>query len=207
MPTAATAAEVKTGLAPEVVASLQATWAENGVGTETQKALISKLDSGQLLDAMTGGTPVKTDISTMGTTEKQVQRFADGSINIVKIEGAVAPPKGQVSTQGVGGCTASGFRRDNCSIDGWFTGVRLGFNATFVYGTGTGRILAYSNPVVTCINGITCSDPVFSMVRKQQSGSLRADLGMYTLYSFIGVGGTNTTYLHLYVKDHSAYTN
>ncbi len=57
MPTAATAAEVKTGLAPEVVASLQATWAENGVGTETPKALISKLDSGQHLGCDDGRNP------------------------------------------------------------------------------------------------------------------------------------------------------
>ncbi|MFT2707523.1 hypothetical protein [Clavibacter zhangzhiyongii] len=207
VPTAANAAATTTGLAPELVSSLQATWSANGVSADTQKTLVSTLERGVPLDAMKGGEPVATDVSTDGNTQTQVQRYPDGSINIVSLPVNTPPATDQFSTDAIDHCRVQGFRRDNCTVSGWFTGVQLAFNATYVLGTGTGRILSYANPSVTCSIGLNCTSPTFTVTRAHQDGDLAADVGLYTNYSFVDIGGSGTTYLHLLVRDRDAHTN
>ncbi len=207
VPASANAAAKTPGLSPELVSSLQATWSVNGVPADTQKALVSTLERGVPLDAMKGGEPVATDVSTIGNTQKQVQRYPDGSINVVSLPVNSPSATGQIGTDAIDHCRVQGFRRDNCTVSGWFTGVQLGFNATYVLGTNTGRILSYANPSVNCSPGLNCTSPTFTVTRAHQDGDLPADVGLYTNYSFIGIGGAGTTYLHLIVRDRDAHTN
>jgi hypothetical protein len=199
-----------TELPPEAVSELTRVWTANGVPSPTQTQLITKLESGTPLDEMTDAAPISTKTRLVGSTQKSVSTYADGSISVVSVESSKTRPKDFLSTQAVAGCTnttigAGVVRHANCTVNGWFTGVSLGFYATVTTATVEGSYInTYNSPTVKCVVGLSCTAPTFELIRKTQSGSLPAQVNLVTYWSGAGTG---TTRLSLYVKSTSIYTN
>lgn len=199
----------ESALDPDLVTEVTSVWTTYGVSAEDQEDLLSKMSNGEPLDSMTGEAAIAIDQIENDAELIEVQRFTDGSINVLTFETPAEPEteSGEVSTKSVTNCSASGSRRNDCSVYGWFTAVQLGFLATYVLTTGSSKILSYSQPIVQCFSGINCQAPFFSVTRLNQSGSLAAQVSLGVSWNYIVVGGGSTTYLHLYVRDQSAWTN
>lgn len=190
---------------PELQTSLISTWTAYGVSTDVQNALIVKLRAREYLDSMLGGQP--DSIKMIAHTTTSVQEYADGSINVLSMEAPLKLARGGVSTQSVTTCSGGGTNRiyTDCTVSGWFTGVRLSFLADYQLSTTSqARILGYRAPTVSCTLPLTCTGPIFEVTRLTQNGSLAARVSATTYWSGLGSG---TTRLSLSVINLSATTN
>lgn len=199
-------------------------WTDNGLSAQLQASLLEKLSAGQALDANTGAEPVSSETSTVDGYIRTVSTYADGSISVASVETPAAAsvastsastrfvaPEGLVSPMSVSNCSSKSspapgaMTWNHCTAYGWFTGVDLAFifSGTAIAAGGT-HIDSYNTPVANCAFPLSCESPKFTMIKKTQSGSTAAHLELSTQYNGAGSG---TTYLHLFGKDNSFYTN
>lgn len=176
-----------------------AVWTQYGVPAETQATLMANLKAGQPLDAMTGVEPTSTETFTTPAKETTVARFDDGSIAITTIED-------KSPARSVGNCAddAPTYAR-YCEVNGWWGTVQLAFFSSYTKRDTQASVYDWTQGTFICGPFTTCSGPTFQLIRQYQSGSLPAQINLYTDWN-TGVANGRTT-LSLYVKDRTAWTN
>lgn len=190
---------------PSLESHLRMVWSNNGVDETTQDALIIKLENGEMLDAMENSEAYA--VEEIGA--RVIHRYPDGSINIIRFGDTSLGSIDVLAPQAIGDCNRKGSSGGtNCLISGWFSGVQLGFRAS--YNTplhGAANIYGYHTPTVQCFPGLSCSSPSWNIVRTSQSGQLPAQVGISTTWTFLGAGGSSTTHLRLFAYNTSAWTD
>lgn len=180
---------------------MKAVWTEYGVPADTQAALLQKLDAGQGIDSMTGARPVSSETTINGDKQTTVARFNDGSITVATIE-----PNGSSLTRSVDSCAVDAPTYANdCRVHGWFGTVELTFVSSYRKMDLQASVYNWGQAAFTCGPLMTCSDPKFELVRQYQSGSLAAQINLYTNWNTAVSNGRAT--LSLFAKDRGAWSN
>lgn len=194
-----------------LVNEVRSVWTEHGVAGSTQDQLISKMESGQSLDANLGVAPVSQSETDNGLTVKTVSTYADGSISVTDIQRPNAGASGGgISSRAVQGCTTtwspSVIKYRNCSANGWFTGVALAFFVDYDAYASTTKIVKYHSGTVKCNAGLNCSTPQFEKIRLQGTNSAPAQVNLTTTWNSVIGGGT--TRLNFFSRPgNHGYTN
>jgi hypothetical protein len=97
-----------------------------GVSAEVQDKLITKLLSGETLDADAGAQPVSSESITLNGIEKTRNVYADGSVAIGTIEVPVVADPAKITTKSITECT---HRIDSFGTN-IFTGCTIAWDAT-----------------------------------------------------------------------------
>lgn len=197
---------------------LRSVWTAHDVPSDTQSDLIASLESGQALEAqMQTEEPVTVDESRQDGVLEQVQRYSDGSINVVKLDlEATTAPTANESGEGVllpmaiRGCTTSWspsvttYR--NCTAEGWFTGVHLSGLVNVDSYIPSTKIVKTWAPTINC-TGVTCTPPTWTRHRTTGTNSAPAKAELTTYWTYAGVA-SGTTRLIVYSRPgNHVYTN
>lgn len=183
-------------------AQMISVWTEYGVPAETQNLLLQKVHSGQAIDSMTGAKPVAVETQTSAMKLSTVARYADGSISVstIQSDSATSP------TQSVGDCAVNATTyAQYCRVNGWFGPIQLTFYSSYTKKDGQASVYNWTGKTFICGPFTTCSAPKYSLTRQYQSGTLPAQINLYTDWS-TGISNGRAT-LSLFVKDRTAWTN
>ena len=125
------------GITEELIGEARAFLAEYGVDAATADELIRKFEAGEKWDSLSGAKPVTTETSMVGSSERTVARFADGSLSVSSIQmPSATTPSGADSIQDVSECSyayVDGVEYyDNCLVDFFVFPIKMGFRADFV---------------------------------------------------------------------------
>lgn len=194
-------------------ADMRAGYASLGTEPATVEALVSKLESGQPVDAFLGAEPVSShsyvqigdgplaDDGDLVT----VSIFPDGSANTVAVESPSGTPGGVATMAQIGGCsvqTGSGYQNSNgCSVTAtWSAGaIQAGFVASYsLIQGGYDQIIGTGMTWQRC-SPMTCSSPTFT-VKKMSEGfsgpavlrgqsDVTAPWGSWNVWVALNVGG------------------
>jgi hypothetical protein len=188
-----------------------------GVSSGTQDVLIAKLDSGKLLDSMSGSVQPTSTTSTQTSTEL-VNRsvYPDGSVAVTSIETPATSSPGltvrtrSLQPQQITGCKESnggGYVVDsNCKVEIATGPYDLWFNATYERYTGGAQIDTANKPNAVTKYGNVTVGPTVSIKRKKQNGTLEAYAQEHALYKSTSLGSSEDLYVSLRVTTSRAWT-
>lgn len=197
---------------PEI-AGIKDFFDEYGVDKATQGKLIAEYLSGGKWDsASSDSDPVSTETYVEDGYDYTVNRYPDGSVNVLRVEQPASQFSEMLSTQAISGCTSSTSgsesRRIGCKVDFWYGLVSMSFYASFTYVTpGYDRIDDVWGAAYTIGGACSTNLNYFGIQKKYENayGPARARLevqaqacGGYSTTFFlqltVGSGGAQYTY-------------
>ncbi|GAB3142458.1 hypothetical protein [Marisediminicola antarctica] len=189
---------------PEL-AELRDFFDEYGVGKGAQGKLIAKhLSGGTWEAASSDNTPVATETYEEDGNDVTVNRYSDGSVNVLKVEQPADQSTERFSTQAISGCASSTSgsesRRTGCKVDFWYGLVSMSFYASFTYVTpGYDRIDEVWGARYTIGGACSTNRNFFGIQKKYENvyGPARARLEVQA--QVCGVPYTTTFFLQLTV--------
>lgn len=182
-----------------------------GVDEKTQETLITKLESGNLLDA--DNPQVKpTNIERTEQDGKQVEKrvFPDGSVGVASSELSQATT--ELEAANISGCRSYDFgawrRHDGCRIG--YDGISFKFSFISDYSTTRSSgvkavIRSAHSPIVNRAIGHSVNSNEVQMVRQWQVGDQPAHARQVVSMTPFKVLWTRSSTVELYVKDGTAW--
>lgn len=208
---AAPADGIPVPVSPADQAKLHAYWDRYGISAKTQRTLLAKIESGQVLDSDNGSSPVSESTTTSGDTTTTIDTFADGSIAVIGV-GPVAPAAtGGVHTDSVGSasCHVTSYSGPTtyyaCAVSGSTSTLSLAYNGYYWYNgvSGTSAITSVASLQYSCILG-TCSSPYLHVTRTYDQPSLSALAEGGATWNGYGGIGTYNEWLRFFVHNGAA---
>ena len=214
LPTAsASAADEKADNSRSIVNELREFMTEYGVDKPTQGKLIAEyLSGGTWESASSANVPVATDSYVELGYHFTINRYSDGSVNVLRVELPVEQIDGQITTQAISGCSVvnsgTSSARNGCKVDFWYGLVAMSFRASFTYLTpGYDRIDEVYGASWSIGGACSTTQNYFGIQKKYENvnGPARARLevqaqmcGGYTTTFFlqltVGTGGAKFTF-------------
>ncbi|WP_416393828.1 MULTISPECIES: hypothetical protein [unclassified Curtobacterium] len=197
--------------------ALREWFTSQGIPATTQDALVAKLDSGKLLDSMSGSVkPVSTTTTQNATELVSRSVYPDGSVAVTSLEtpssnsASAAPGARSLQPEQITGCKESNgggyVVESNCKVEIATGPYDLWFNATYERYTGGAQIDTANHPNGVVKYGNIVSGPTVSIKRKKQNGSLEAYAQEHAKYESNGGGTSEDLYVSLRVTTSKAWT-
>ncbi len=181
--------------------------AEFGIPAEVRSELRQKLESGQPVEAMLGGSPVSTDVVVSDQWTTKINRYEDGSVAATRLE--TARPGGGIGTRSISGCSTSsvsgGTRYNNCKVFTWVGTIAGSFYADYViYTNRPDTITGYRGASFSTAPGTEAYNVSFTRPRATENSNGPAYVQLRCDYKVLG------TYIgyaswRLYVGGNSAW--
>lgn len=115
---------------------IRAFFDEYGVAPASQDRLIRTYMQGKRWDSSSSvSTPIRTTTYLSGKESKTVNRYQDGSVNVVSWE-----QPGAQNSRAIIGCTKNGNSYSNCKVDFWHGLVAMSFRADYSLTPGANKI-------------------------------------------------------------------
>ena len=198
---------------PEI-AGIKDFFDEYGVDKDTQGKLIAEhLSGGKWDSASSDNDPVSTETYVENGYDYTVNRYSDGSVNVLRVEQPADQFSERLSTQAISGCTSSTSgaesHRIGCKVDFWYGLVSMSFYASFTYVTpGYDRIDEVWGATYTIGGACSTNRNYFGIQKKYENayGPARARLEVqaqvcgvpysttFFLQLTVGSGGAQYTY-------------
>lgn len=182
---------------------------ENGVPAHTAEQLVENMDSGILLDSMSGEDPLAIETNTEAGWIVTRETFEDGSVNVSWIETPEAEaealldflPEGQIAPTSVGSCarTEGGLywgQYYECAVYGANGYLTMMFYADYGRASGASTIGSVYSPYAYAVGG-TAPTPTLSITKSSGTASSPAVATAITQYSSTATSFTATLRLHV----------
>lgn len=140
----ASAATLPIDAEPPIAVELRAFLTDHGVDSGTQEDLIEEYLAGEIWDsASSDSIPTSTEMYMEGSYHYTVNRYPDGSVNVLRVEQPIERTTGSedgvVTPRAISGCSVvnsgTSSHRNGCKVDFWWGAVAMSFYASFTYVT------------------------------------------------------------------------